>query len=92
MKYISVSNLTLDLWLNYVKPAYGSDTAPEDVADEISHCMTVACFNAHQGGRYQTIEEALQMLYQLAVSAKYRKATSDAMLTLAASMVRTLNH
>ena len=103
-KFVSVSNLTLDLWLDYVKPALhetdivsfddrGACMAEETIADEITHCMTVACFNAnrsHTNHNDNIRAEAVQMLYQLAVSCKYRKATSDAMLDLHASLVKVL--
>ena len=105
-KYVSVSNLTLDLWLDYVKPAIamhginfvrfddrGAAIADETIADEISHCMTVACFNAnrsHANHDENVRAEAVQMLYQLLVSVKYRAATSDAMLDLHAAMVSAL--
>ena len=92
-KYVSVSNLTLSLWLDYVKPAFGSDTAPANIADEISHCMTTACFNVNhaiEGHENYTRAEAIELLYQLAVSIKYRHATSDAMLDLHAGLVKVL--
>lgn len=93
---VTVSNLTLDLWLNYVRPVLREANMLEEVpmkddwheftgevtdsalADELEHCMTVACFNAHQSGR----EEAVQLLYQLSVSIQYRPATAAAMTAL----------
>ena len=93
MKYISVSNLTLSLWCDYVKPAFGADMADDAIADEISHCMTVACFNVNhaiEGHDNYVRAEAIQMLYQLAVSIKYRHATADTMLDLHANLVKIL--
>ena len=92
-KHITVSNLTLDLWLDYVKPALGSDTAPAEIADEISHCMTAACFNTEYKGNNHdenVRREALQMLYQIAVSIKYREFKGE-MLMLHNHMVQLLN-
>lgn len=95
-KSITVSNLTLSLYLHFVRPVlrsldmleevpakddwheYTAEVIDEATAEEITHCMTVACFNAHGKGKYATIEEAAQTVYQMEVSAKYRKATSDA--------------
>lgn len=95
-KSITVSNLTLSLWLEFVRPVlrtmnmleevpakdnwheYTAEVIDEATADEITHCMTVACFNAHGKGKYATIEEAAQTVYQMEVSATYRKTTSDA--------------
>ena len=95
-KSVTVSNLTLSLWLHFVRPVlrsmnmleevpakddwheYTAEVIDEATADEITHCMTVACFNAHGKGKYATIEEAAQTVYQMEVSATYRKATSDA--------------
>jgi len=94
--YVHTSNLTLTLFLHYVEPALiasgiakadnrGAVMAEEAIAREVEHCMTVACFNA------DTIKaEPVEMLYQLAVSVKYRAATSDAMLSLHAAMVKIL--
>lgn len=95
-KSVSVSNLTLSLWLHFVRPVlrdlgmmeevpekddrheYTAEVIDEAVADDLEHCMTVACFNAHGKGKYSTVEEAAQMVYQLEVSVKYRKNVADA--------------
>ena len=94
-KPVTVSNLTLNLWLDYVRPAlqaismleevpskddwheYTAEVIDEATANEITHCMTTACFNAHGAGKYSTMEEAAQMIYQLEVSAKYRHDTAE---------------
>lgn len=99
-KSVSVSNLTLDLWLDFVRPVlrnagmmeevpardnwheYTAEVIDEAVADELTHCMTVACFNSHGAGKYSTIEEAAQMVCQMEVSAKYRQATSETIAAL----------
>ena len=80
-KSISVSNLTLDLYLHHVRPAaikagLLEDAITEDgkpyhiteeaVAKEIESAMRCACFNAER-----VADEAEQMLYQLGVSIKY---------------------
>lgn len=90
-KHITVSNLTLNLWLNYVKPAaiaagimeevpahdehvgdYTILRTDETAADEIAHCMYIACMNSHNYyGEYTSEAEARHMLYQLEVSIKY---------------------
>lgn len=103
-KSVSVSNLTLDLWLDYVRPVlrdagmleevpakddwheYTAEVIDEATADEITHCMTVACFNAHGAGKYATIEEAAQLVYQMEVSAKYRKETAEVIATIRAAL------
>lgn len=90
--FVNVSNLTTDLWTEFVVPALNDLTAVPAVADELEHCMTVACFNAHQGGKYATIEEAKQMLYQMDVSIKYRPATAENMATIRAAMVAIIEH
>ena len=93
MKYITVTNLTLDLWLDYVKPAFGDDVAPEKLADEITHCMTVACFNADRSSSDHAVNvrnEAVQMLYQMTVSAAYRHETKQGIIDLAAAMTKLL--
>jgi len=95
-KSVTVSNLTLSLWLHFVRPVLRQENMLEEVpmkdewhefigevideavADELEHCMTVACFNAHGNGKYTTLEEAAQMIYQLEVSGKYRQATAEA--------------
>lgn len=89
-KHVKVSNLTLSLWLDYVRPALGKDTAPANVADEIEHCMTIACFNAHYRDRYASRAEAIQLLYQLTVSVAYRPETRDAMIDLSANLTSAL--
>lgn len=94
-KSVSVSNLTLSLWLHFVRPVlrdlgmmeevpakdewheYTAEVIDEKTADEIEHCMTVACFNAHGSGKYTTLEEAAQTVYQMEISVKYRKGTAD---------------
>ena len=99
-KSVCVSNLTLDIWLDFVRPVlrdagmleevpaqdgqhkYTAKVIEEAIADEIAHCMTVACFNAHGAGKYATVEEAAQLVYQLEVSAKYRKKTAEAIATI----------
>lgn len=103
-KPVSVSNLTLYLWLDFVRPVlrdagmleevpaqdewheYTSEVIEEATADEIAHCMTVACFNAHGAGKYATIEEAAQLVYQMEVSAKYRKETAEVIATIRAAL------
>lgn len=103
-KSVSVSNLTLDLWLDYVRPVlrdagmleevpakddwheYTAEVIDEATADEITHCMTVACFNAHDAGKYATIEEAAQLVYQMEVSAMYRKETAEVIATVRAAL------
>lgn len=94
-KSISVSNLTLDLYLDYVRPAalaagileataahddrlgdytvYITDAA---AADEIAHCMYVACIGAGNDGIERTHaeyvrHEAERMADALQVSIKY---------------------
>lgn len=111
-KHVSVSNLTLNLWLDFVRPALRAVNMLEEVpakdewheftaemieaetAEEIAHCMTVACFNAHGNNEYASLEEAKQMLYQIEVSIKYRTATREALATLrealAAKIAETL--
>lgn len=111
-KHVSVSNLTLNLWLDFVHPALRAANMLEEVpamdewheftaevieaetAEEIAHCMTVACFNAHGDNEYASLEEAKQMLYQIEVSIKYRTATREALATLrealAAKIAETL--
>lgn len=97
---VTVSNLTLSLWLDFVRPAlrslnmleevpakddtheYTAEVIEEATAEELTHCMTVACFNAHGNGKYATLEEAAQMVYQLEVSIKYRPATAEALATV----------
>lgn len=99
-KSVTVSNLTLSLWLDYVRPVlrglglledvpakddwheYTAEVIEETVADELEHCMTVACFNAHGQWKYTTLEEAAQTVYQMEVSVKYRKGTADTMKTI----------
>ena len=99
-KSVSVSNLTLNLWLDFVRPAlrtsdmleevpakdewheYTAEVIEEATAEEIAHCMTVACFNAHGNDKYASIEEAKQMLYQIEVSIKYRTNTAEALTIL----------
>ena len=71
-KSISVSNLTLDLYLNYVRPAAIRAGILEDaiteegrpyhiteeaIANEIESCMRCACFNAGNDGVQRTHEE-----------------------------------
>ena len=111
-KNVTVSNLTLNLWLDFVRPALRAANMLEEVpakdewheftaevieaetAEEIAHCMTVACFNAHGNNEYASLEEAKQMLYQIEVSIKYRTATREALATLrealAAKIAETL--
>lgn len=111
-KHVSVSNLTSNLWLDFVRPALRAVNMLEEVpakdewheftaemieaetAEEIAHCMTVACFNAHGNNEYASLEEAKQMLYQIEVSIKYRTATREALATLrealAAKIAETL--
>ena len=82
-KSISVSNLTLDLYLHHVRPAaikagLLEDAITEDgkpyhiteeaVAKEIESGMRCACFNAEH-----IADEAEQMIYQIDVSIKYCK-------------------
>lgn len=99
-KSISVSNLTLDLWLDFVRPAlqsvnmldevpakdewheYTAEVIDAETAKEITHCMTVACFNAHAANEFISIEEAKQMLYQIDVSIEYRTDTREDLQTL----------
>lgn len=99
-KSITVTNLTLDLWMQFVRPAlraadmleevpakddwheYTAEVIDEAIADEIAHCMKVACFNAHGNGKYTTIEEAAQMVYQMEVSIKYRPITAEALTVI----------
>jgi hypothetical protein len=74
-KPISVSNLTLDLYLDYVRPAAIAAgiielTATEDgkqiyvtdtaTADEITHCMWCACMCAGNDGIERTHEEYIR--------------------------------
>ena len=74
-KPISVSNLTLNLWLDYVRPAAIAAgiidlTATEDgkqiyvtdtaTADEIAHCMYCACMCAGNDGIERTHEEYIR--------------------------------
>lgn len=111
-KSVSVSNLTLDLWLDFVRPAlravnmleevpakdewheFTAEVIEAEAAEEIAHCMTVACFNAHGDNEYASLEEAKQMVYQLEVSIKYRPATAESLATLrealAAKIAETL--
>lgn len=111
-KSVSVSNLTLELWLDFVRPAlravnmlkevpakdewhdFTAEVIEEATAEEIAHCMTVACFNAHGNDEFASIEEAKQMIYQLEISMKYRPATAEALATLrealAAKIAETL--
>lgn len=71
-KSISVSNLTLDLYLNHVRPAAiragilddaiteegrPYHIAEEAIANEIESCMRCACFNAGNDGVQRTHEE-----------------------------------
>lgn len=71
-KSISVSNLTLDLYLNYVRPASIRAGILEDaiteegrpyhiteeaIANEIESCMRCACFNAGYDGVKRTHDE-----------------------------------
>lgn len=111
-KNVTVSNLTLNLWLDFVRPAlraanmleevpgkdewheFTAEVIEEATAEEIAHCMTVACFNAHGDDEFTSIEEAKQMIYQLEVSIKYRPATAESLATLrealAAKIAETL--
>lgn len=94
-KPISVSNLTLDLYLDYVKPAalaagileataahdaswgdYTIYTTDAAAADEIAHCMYVACMGAGNDGIERTHteyvrHEAERIMDALQVSIKY---------------------
>ena len=111
-KSVSVSNLTMHLWLDFVRPAlravnmleevpakdewheFTAEMIEEATAEEIAHCMTVACFNAQGNDEFASIEEAKQMVYQLEVSIKYRPATAESLATLrealAAKIAETL--
>ena len=109
-KNITVSNLTLDLYLDYVRDAaMAADILEETTntegrkiyvieeaaAEEIAHCMTVACFNANNDSEERTHEqyvenEARQMLYQMEVSIKYRHETAETMTALLAALTAIL--
>lgn len=109
-KCVSVSNLTLNLWLDFVRPAlraanmleevpakdewheFTAEVIEEATAEEIAHCMTVACFNAHGDDEFASIEEAKQMVYQLEVSIKYRPATAESLNTLRESIYKIIQH
>ena len=88
MQYVSVSNLTLDLWLDYVKPLTSDGKLPAPAAEELTHCMTTACFNAHQ--REGERGEVQWLLYNLSVSIKYRAATASAMRRILRGLLRTV--
>lgn len=90
MKHVTVRNLTLNLWLDFVKCAVGSDIVDERLADEIDHCMTAACFNSHQTGKYAAIDEAAQTVYQMDVSIKYRKETAEQMKIIRAALAEKI--
>ncbi len=99
-KPVTVSNLTLSLWLDFVRPVlrslnmleevpakddtheYTAEVIEEATAEEITHCMTVSCFNAHGNGKYATLEEAAQMVYQMEVSIEYRPAIAETLATI----------
>ncbi len=90
-KSVSVSNLTLNLWLDFVRPAlreigalekvqakddwhmFAAEVMDEEIADEIAHCMYLACVNTHSVGKYSSADEAAQMVYQLKASTVYKK-------------------
>lgn len=112
-KSVSVSNLTLDMWLDCVRPAlkaadmlekvparddwheYTAEVIDETTAEEIAHCMTVACFNAHQAGKYSVADEAAQMLYQLDVSIEYahaRNVNADKIKAVRDAIANYINH
>lgn len=111
-KSISVSNLTLDLYLDYVRPAaiaagileegttqdgltiYTTDAA---AADEIAHCMYIACMGAGADDIERTHEEyirheAERMIYQLTVSVQHDTThTAEPLAPLLAAMTEALH-
>lgn len=99
-KSITVTNLTLDLWMQFVRPAliaadmleevpakddwheYTAEVIDEEIANEIAHCMSRACFITHDNGKYTAFEEAVEMVNQLEVSAKYKPVIAEVLTVI----------